>query len=134
MCLAAARGGYFIVSASCGAPVVVVQTSEHGNSLDAAFAAGHPWNRLLLGERLVLPRLVVEAHVLGPEKSRMRFALEQQVVEKLLVYVDDATGSLMQLRFAESGSRPTESPDGGRRQFDRRGLRFWHGPPHCRER
>ena len=30
-----------------------MQTSEYGNNLDAAIAAGRPWNRLLLGERLV---------------------------------------------------------------------------------
>ena len=71
----------FLVHASCGAPVVVVQTAEHGNSLDAAFAAGRPWNRLLLGERLVRPGLVVEAHVLGHEMPQMRFADDQHVVE-----------------------------------------------------
>ena len=66
-----------------GAPVVVVQPSEYGNSLDATFAAGRPRNRLLLGERLVRPGLVVEAHVLGHETPQMRFARDQHVVEQL---------------------------------------------------
>ena len=43
----------FVVCASRGAPVVVVQTSEYGMSLDAAIAAGTLRNRLLLGAKPV---------------------------------------------------------------------------------
>ena len=57
----------FLVLASRSATVVVVKTAEYGNSLDAAFAATSPRNRLLLRERLVRPGPVVEAHVLGHE-------------------------------------------------------------------
>ena len=39
----------FVVHASCGAPVVVVQTAKRGNNVDAPFAAERPRNRLLLG-------------------------------------------------------------------------------------
>ena len=63
------RRGYFSCPRSRGAPVVVVQTAEHGNGLDAAFGLARPWNGLLLGESLVRARLVVEADVLGHQTA-----------------------------------------------------------------
>jgi len=48
-----------------------------------AFALGHPWNRLLLTERLVRARLVVEAHVLGHATPQVLVAQDQDVVERL---------------------------------------------------
>src|ERR1700690_407816 len=73
----------FRVRTSRGAPVVVVQTAEHGNGLDAAFGFGRPRNGLLLGESLVRTRLVVEAHVLGNEAPQVRLAHDQYLVEEL---------------------------------------------------
>ena len=73
----------FLVHASWGAAIVMVQTREDGNRLDAPFAAARSRDRLLLGERLVRPGLVVETYVLGHETSQMRFAHDQHVVEEL---------------------------------------------------
>jgi hypothetical protein len=63
--------------------VGVVQTADYMNSLDSAFAVGHPRNRRLRSERLVRPGLVAEPHVLGHEMQQVRFAQDQNVVEKL---------------------------------------------------
>ncbi len=71
----------FPVRTSRSAAVVVVQTAEHGDGLDAAFGFGRPRNRLLPGESLVRTRPVVEAYVLGDEAPQVRLAHDQYVVE-----------------------------------------------------
>jgi hypothetical protein len=61
----------------------MMKPPENRDSGDAALELGGPRNRLLLRERLVRTRLVVEAHELGDEASEMVLAEEEDVVEQL---------------------------------------------------
>jgi hypothetical protein len=62
----------------------MVEPPEDGDSRDAALELGRPRNRLLLRERLVRTRRVVEAHELGDEAAEVvRAEEEEDVVEQL---------------------------------------------------
>jgi hypothetical protein len=60
----------------------MVESPEDGDSRDAALELGRTRNRLLLRERLVRTRRVVEAHELGDEASEVVRAEEEDVVEQ----------------------------------------------------
>ena len=60
-----------------------MEPPENGDSRDAAFGLGRTRNRLLLRERLVRTRLVVEAHELGDQASKVVLAEDENVVEQL---------------------------------------------------
>ena len=69
--------------ASCGAVGVVMEPPENRDARDAPVGLRGTRNRLLLRERLVRTRLVVEAHELGDEASEVGLAEEEDVVEQL---------------------------------------------------
>ena len=64
-------------------PVVVMESAEHRHSMDASVCCTRTWNRLLLFERLMWTRLIVEAHVLGDDAPEMILAEDEHVVEQL---------------------------------------------------
>jgi hypothetical protein len=65
------------------APVVVVESTEYGNDLDRTVHLRQTRDRLLLSERLVRTRLVVEAREFGDQMVQVPFAEDQDVIEKL---------------------------------------------------
>src|SRR5438046_9339001 len=69
--------------ASRGSAVVVIEPPEHRDSRDAALELGRTRNRLLVRERLVRTRVLVEAHELGDEASEVVIADEADVGEQL---------------------------------------------------
>jgi hypothetical protein len=58
-----------------------MEPPENGDSRDAALGLARTRNRPLLRERLVRPRLVVEAHELGEKASEVVLTEEEDVVE-----------------------------------------------------
>ena len=60
-----------------------MEPAENRDPRDAALELGRTRNRLLLRERLMRTRLVVEVHELGDEASDMVLAEEEDVVEQL---------------------------------------------------
>jgi hypothetical protein len=64
-------------------PVVVVQPAENGNGLDATVHLPRARDGLLLGERLVRARLVVEAREFDDEMSQVLLTKDKDVIEKL---------------------------------------------------
>jgi hypothetical protein len=64
-------------------PVIMVKPAENGNDLDATVHLPRARDGLLLGERLVRARLVVEARELGDEMSQVLLTKDKDVIEKL---------------------------------------------------
>ena len=60
-----------------------MKSAEHRHSMDASVCCTRTWNRLLLFERLMWTRLIVEAHVLGDDAPEMILAEDEHVVEQL---------------------------------------------------
>ena len=60
-----------------------MEPPENWDSRDAARELSRTRRRLLMRERLVRTRLVVEAHELGDEASEMALAQDENVVEEL---------------------------------------------------
>ena len=60
-----------------------MEPPENWDSRDAARELSRTRKRLLMRERLVRTRLVVEAHELGDEASEVALAQDENVVEEL---------------------------------------------------
>jgi hypothetical protein len=65
------------------APVVMVESAEYRNGLDATVHLRWAWDGLLLSERLVRARPVVEAREFGNQMSEVVLSEDEDVVEKL---------------------------------------------------
>lgn len=61
----------------------MVEAAEPRDAFNTSRALRHSRNRLLLSERLVRTRLVVEVHVLGHETPQVLIADDQNVIEEL---------------------------------------------------
>ena len=69
--------------ASSGAPVVMVESSEHRDCVNASLGLRGAWNGLLVRESLVRACVVVETHLLGDDASKMFLAEDEDVIEQL---------------------------------------------------
>ena len=86
LCVSSGRlAGYVCIHALRRSPVVMVKSPEYGNGLDATVHLRRARDGLLLGERLVRARPVVEAGEFGDQMSEVPLAENEDVVvvEKL---------------------------------------------------
>ena len=63
--------------ASTGAPVVMVESGEHRDCVNASLGLRWTGNGLLVRESLVRASLVVETHVLGNDASKVFLAEDE---------------------------------------------------------
>ena len=68
---------------STGAPVVMVESGEHRDCVNASLGLRWTGNGLLVRESLVRASLVVETHVLGNDASKVFLAEDEDVIEQL---------------------------------------------------
>jgi hypothetical protein len=73
----------FLIRPLRSAPVVMVQPAEHGNSLDATMHLRRASDGLLLSERLMRARVIVETREFDDEMSQVLLTKDKDVIEKL---------------------------------------------------
>src|SRR6267143_712237 len=94
-----------------GAPVVMVESGEHRDCVNASLGLRWTGNGLLVRESLVRASLVVETHVLGNDASKVFLAEDEDVIEQLSSErAGQALSEGIHVRRAYRG-RTTRAPD-----------------------